>query len=258
VTRAPLSLLPLPLALACGDATGTGGLTPDPAPKVRAVPSAVVFGRVPAGSVAAQDVVIENQGNGSSEALTLVGSDNTTCDAAGRFCLELASEALAPGAQVTGRILFHPDGVMPPATRAWTLACGEACEVALTGRGSGVEAPATSPAGVDFGRFMPGCGAAQEVILTSAVDVPLTVSEVSLEASSEGAYELVLQDSLPAALPAGGTLGVSLSFLAPAGDVQATLRFLVTAPGQGLADDYAYPVTVDIIGRGDQAETNCP
>lgn len=252
-----LGLLPL---LACGGTAGTGELPEDPAPQVRAMPASVVFGRVPVGLVAAQAVRIENDGNGASAPLGLVGVGAPRCPVVpegARFCLELPEAPVPAGGAVGGRVLYFPGAVSPPETQAWRVGCGEACEVQLTARGSAVAVPATAPTGLDFGRARPGCRAEREVTLTSMVDVPLTVTEVRLVVATPEVYGLTVAEPLPLTLPGGATLTVGVSFTAPDGDVPGDLRFRLTAPGLEVADDYAYDVAVELIGRGDPAEPGC-
>lgn len=247
------------LFLGCGN-EDTGDLPDNPAARLVATPSAVIFGRVPVGATGRQTVRLENVGNADSEPLALLAGSNVTCDRLGpdqTFCLELPEGLVPAGGAVEAAVVYTARAPGPPEETAWTIGCGEGCEVRVTGRGSGAETVLAGPEMIDFGRLFPGCTAAQTVTYTSEVDVPLEVQALEIEADRDGIYGVELPMALPFVLEAEGTLALDVNFAAQDGDLPAIVRITFGREGYGLVDDYTLVRRLDIIGRGDPADPPC-
>jgi hypothetical protein len=186
-----------------GTLTGTGlvGLTSSP--------SSLAFGNVPIGAYGTQYLSLTNVAN----AVITLPAFTTTGD----FAVNGGCPASLPaGGSCQLAILFKPTKIGPQ-TGTWGVASTSVTYSALTATltGTGTPGITSAPAALTFGKLDVGASATQIIILTNNAFIPLPPPPFAT------AGDYTAASNCGAAIPAGATCQVSITFLPTATGTRA-------------------------------------
>jgi hypothetical protein len=206
-------------------------------PQISLIPSSVSFGNVSVGLTNTQTVAVNNSGT----------ADLTVTQAAGpgaSFSVTglTLPMTVAPGKSAAFTLSFHPASSGSQSSSVVLVSNAPASPTTLPVSGTGTAAVnqiSSSASSLNFGTDVVGTTTSQNVTLSNAGTVSVTISQIAVTPGSFQATGL----ALPVTLSAGQTAGFTLSFTpAAAGSITGTASVVSTA-----ADS---PLSISLAGAG--------